>query len=189
MYCMESLFSVLCKHFIDVTYFPWWMSVSLDVGVEPLGLEWASEAQRWFQSQVDGELLTARVLSVSERGYEVKLEIRGQDVAAALISQQLAKAPGAIPKMPCVSSEPKHQEKIQESQLNQVQVPGQSGSISKEIPKEGPAAQSDMQLECRCSKLKHLITQPHWNCVLWSCFSPIFPSGLENSRAASQRDL
>lgn len=126
-----------------------------DVGVEPLGSEWNSEAKQWLWSQMDGELMTAHVLSVSERGYEVKLGIRGQDMAAALISVQLAKAPGAISKAPCVNSELKHQEKMYENQPNHeqgVQVPGQSGSISKEMPTEGPAAQSDMQLECGCSK-------------------------------------
>lgn len=105
---------------------------------------------------MDGELMTARVLSVSERGYEVKLGIRGQDMAAALISVQLAKAPGAISEASRVNSELKHQEKTYESQPNheqeEVQVPGQSGSISKEMPTEGPAAQSDMQLECGCSE-------------------------------------
>lgn len=124
----------------------------MDVGVAPLGSEWSSEAKQCFESQVDGETLTARVLSISKRGYEVKLEIRGRDVTAALISEQLAKAPGAIPKMSCVRAEPKLQENMHESQLNQEQVPGQSGSISREIPTEGPVAQSDMQLECRCSK-------------------------------------
>lgn len=126
----------------------------LDVGVAPMGSEWSTEAKQWFESQVDKEPLMARVLSVSERGYEVKLEIRGRDMAAALISEQLAKAPGAIPKVSCVTAEPKLQENMYESQRNQeqVQVPGQSGSISKEIPTEGPVAQSDMQLECRCSK-------------------------------------
>uniref|UniRef100_A0A671WXD7 Tudor domain containing 1 n=1 Tax=Sparus aurata TaxID=8175 RepID=A0A671WXD7_SPAAU len=67
-------------------------------GVEPLGSEWSSEALLWFQTLVDGEKLSARVLSVSEQGYNVKLESRGQDMAVALISEQLAKAPGAIPK-------------------------------------------------------------------------------------------
>lgn len=126
----------------------------LDVGVAPLGSAWSSEAKQWFRSQMDGELLTARVLSVSERGYEVKLEIRGRDVAAALISEQLAKAPGAILKMSRVRAESKLLENMYESQLNQeqVQVPGQTRSITKESSTEEPAAQSDMQLECRCSE-------------------------------------
>lgn len=125
------------------------------LGVEPLGSEWTSEAKQWFRSQVDGELVTARVLSVSERGYEVKLEIGERDMAAALISEQLAKAPGAIPETTCVNPELKHAEKAYESQVHQeVQIPGQSGSISKEMPTDGPTVQSDMQLECRCSKDK-----------------------------------
>lgn len=98
--------------------------------------------------------MTARALSVSERGYEVKLEIRGRDMAAALISVQLAKAPGAISETLCVNSELKRQEKMCESQpkQEQVQVPGQSGCISTEMPTEGPAVQSDVQWEGRCSE-------------------------------------
>lgn len=128
----------------------------MDVGVEPLGSEWTSEAKQWFRSQVDGELVTARVLSVSERGYELKLEIRERDMAAALISEQLAKAPGAIPEPTCVNPELKHEEKAYESHVHQeqVQIPGQSGSISKEMPTDEATVQSDMQLECRCSKDK-----------------------------------
>lgn len=110
--------------------------------MEPLGSEWTSEAKRWFRSQVDGELVTARVLSVSERGYEVKLEIRERDMAAALISEQLAKAAGAIPDTTCVNPELKHEEEVYESQVHQ------------EMPTDGPTVQSDMQLECRCSKDK-----------------------------------
>uniref|UniRef100_A0A4W6CCJ3 Tudor domain containing 1 n=1 Tax=Lates calcarifer TaxID=8187 RepID=A0A4W6CCJ3_LATCA len=67
-------------------------------GVEPLGSEWSSEALLWFQTLVDGEHLAARVLSVTEQGYGVELESRGQNVAAALISEQLAKVPGEVPK-------------------------------------------------------------------------------------------
>ncbi|KAM3591615.1 uncharacterized protein V6R79_004845 [Siganus canaliculatus] len=66
-------------------------------GVEPLGSEWSSEALLWFQTLVVGKELSAQVLSVSEQGYDLKLEGHGQDVAAALISEQLAKAPGASP--------------------------------------------------------------------------------------------
>lgn len=52
----------------------------------------------WFQTQVYGEHLSARVLSVTERGYELELESRGVNVAAALISEQLAKASGETAK-------------------------------------------------------------------------------------------
>lgn len=126
----------------------------LDVGVAPLGSEWSGEAKQWFQSQVDGELLTARVHSVSERGYELQLEIRGRDVAAALISEQLADAPRAVAEMSCVRAESKLQDNSSESQLNQEQVqgPGKTGSIFKERLTGEPTAQSDTQLECRCSE-------------------------------------
>uniref|UniRef100_A0A3P8TKQ9 Tudor domain-containing protein 1 n=1 Tax=Amphiprion percula TaxID=161767 RepID=A0A3P8TKQ9_AMPPE len=67
-------------------------------GVEPQGLEWSSEALLWFQTQVEAKQLSARVLSVTEQGYGVELESRGQNVAAALISEHLAKVPGEAAK-------------------------------------------------------------------------------------------
>ncbi|KAM3859960.1 tudor domain-containing protein 1 [Diretmus argenteus] len=70
-------------------------------GVEPLGSKWSSEALLWFQTLMDGQQLSARVLSVTERGYGVELESMqlesGQSVAAALISEKLAKVPGTKP--------------------------------------------------------------------------------------------
>ncbi|XP_030255248.1 tudor domain-containing protein 1 isoform X3 [Sparus aurata] len=116
-------------------------------GVEPLGSEWSSEALLWFQTLVDGEKLSARVLSVSEQGYNVKLESRGQDMAVALISEQLAKAPGAIPKEThgTTGSEAKHQEKIEENEHShkQAQASSQTGASYKEIPTEGTATPSE----------------------------------------------
>lgn len=130
------------------------MCVCLDSGVEPLGSEWSSEALLWFQTLVDGEKLSARVLSVSEQGYNVKLESRGQDMAVALISEQLAKAPGAIPKEThgTTGSDAKHQEKIEENEHShkQAQASSQTGASYKEIPTEGTATPSEGQLECRC---------------------------------------
>lgn len=125
----------------------------LDSGVEPLGSEWSSEALLWFQTLVDGEQLSARVLSVTEQGYGVELESRGQNVAAALISEQLAKAPGAIPKETQAStgSGAKHQEEIKENEHTQihVQASNQTAASSNEIPTEGTATQSEGQLDCR----------------------------------------
>uniref|UniRef100_A0A8C4HZP5 Tudor domain-containing protein 1 n=1 Tax=Dicentrarchus labrax TaxID=13489 RepID=A0A8C4HZP5_DICLA len=116
-------------------------------GVEPLGSEWSSEALLWFQTRVDGEQLCANVLSASEQGYDVKLESRGQDVAAALISEQLAKAPGAPPKEThaTTGAEAKHQEKIKENEHSQihVQASNQTGASSKEVPTDGTAALSE----------------------------------------------
>ncbi|XP_045924899.1 tudor domain-containing protein 1 isoform X3 [Micropterus dolomieu] len=113
-------------------------------GVEPLGSEWSSEAQVWFQSLVDGEQLSARVLSFTKQGYGLELESRGQNVAAALISEQLAKAPGAIPKEMRVTtgSGALHQEEIKENEHSQVhaQASSQTGDRSKETSTKGLTA-------------------------------------------------
>ncbi|XP_024865763.1 tudor domain-containing protein 1 isoform X1 [Kryptolebias marmoratus] len=67
-------------------------------GVEPLGSEWSSKALLWFQTLVDGEQLSAHVLTITEQGYGVELESRGMNVAASLISEHLAKASGETSK-------------------------------------------------------------------------------------------
>ncbi|XP_070708417.1 tudor domain-containing protein 1 [Pempheris klunzingeri] len=113
-------------------------------GVEPLGSEWSSEALLWFQTLVDDEQLSARVLSVTEQGYGVELESRGQNVAAALIAEQLAKAPEAIPNETHAPTdcEAKHQEKIKENENMQIhaQASNQTEVSSKEVPSEGKTA-------------------------------------------------
>uniref|UniRef100_A0A4W6CCG7 Tudor domain-containing protein 1 n=1 Tax=Lates calcarifer TaxID=8187 RepID=A0A4W6CCG7_LATCA len=114
-------------------------------GVEPLGSEWSSEALLWFQTLVDGEHLAARVLSVTEQGYGVELESRGQNVAAALISEQLAKVPGEVPKethATTASTGAKSQESAKENEHSQIQaqVSSETGAISKEKPLEGQTA-------------------------------------------------
>lgn len=109
----------------------------MDSGVEPLGSEWSSEALLWFQTLVDGKQLSARVLSVTEQGYGLELESRGQDVAAALISEQLAKAPGANPKETHAatgSGQDKEHSQIHASASNQ------TGAGSKEMATEGRTA-------------------------------------------------
>uniref|UniRef100_A0A665VKG7 Tudor domain containing 1 n=1 Tax=Echeneis naucrates TaxID=173247 RepID=A0A665VKG7_ECHNA len=91
-------------------------------GAEPLGSEWSSEALLWFQTLVDGKKLCARVLSVSKKGYGVELESRGQNVAASLISEQLAKAPGQIPRetIATADSGAKCQENTKENENKQM---------------------------------------------------------------------
>ncbi|XP_042253348.1 tudor domain-containing protein 1 isoform X1 [Thunnus maccoyii] len=101
-------------------------------GVEPLGSEWSSEALLWFQALVDGEKLSACVRSITEEGYGVELESRGQNVAAALISEQLAKAPGEIPKETHANTASGVKQQESESQIP-VQASNQTGS-SKEMP-------------------------------------------------------
>ncbi|KAK5881266.1 hypothetical protein CesoFtcFv8_022086 [Champsocephalus esox] len=107
-------------------------------GVQPLGSEWSSEALLWFQNLVDGEQLSARVLSLTEQGYGVELESRGHNVAAALISEQLAIGPGGIPKE--TTSDSGHQEKTQEHKETQIIVQASTPTGAKEIPTEGPTA-------------------------------------------------
>lgn len=129
----------------------------LDAGVEPLGSEWSSDALLSFQKALRDVQLSARVLSVSEQGYNVKLEIRGQDVATALISVQLAKAPGAVleEKHATPDSKAEHREKIKEHEelkdhgLIQVQASSLTGASSRETPTEGATLLSEGQLECR----------------------------------------
>ncbi|KAI3365245.1 hypothetical protein L3Q82_010339, partial [Scortum barcoo] len=120
-------------------------------GVEPLGSEWSSEALLWFQTLVDGEQLTARVLTVTEQGYGVELESRGKNVAAALISEQLAKAPGSIAKetQGSAGSRTKYQENIKENQCTQIQAQAfdQTGATSPEIQTEGTSMLSEVQLD------------------------------------------
>ncbi|XP_071319718.1 tudor domain-containing protein 1 [Trachinotus anak] len=118
-------------------------------GAEPLGSEWSSEALLWFQTLVDGEKLSARVLSVTKQGYGVELESRGQNVAAALISEQLAKVPGEIPKEThaTTGSGAKCQESTKENEHNpgHAQASNLTGASSKDTPTEGrTAAPSDV---------------------------------------------
>ncbi|KAM8836922.1 tudor domain-containing protein 1 [Spinachia spinachia] len=111
-------------------------------GVEPLGSEWSSEALLCFDSLVNGELLSARVLSLTDRGYGLALESRGKDVATALISEHLAKVPGASAEAEAVSRHA-HQERRQENDhtakhahsSNQV-----TDASLKEMPTEGRTA-------------------------------------------------
>ncbi|XP_068162272.1 tudor domain-containing protein 1 [Antennarius striatus] len=105
-------------------------------GAEPLGSEWSSEAVLGFQTLVVGQQLSASVLSVSEQGYCVKLKSRGQDVAAALISKQLAKAPGGISKETNITtgSEDRHRKKVKGDNFSQINTPmsNYTGASSKE---------------------------------------------------------
>ncbi|XP_070847181.1 tudor domain-containing protein 1 [Chaetodon trifascialis] len=142
-------------------------------GVEPLGSEWNSEAILHFQNLVDGEQLSARVLSVSEQGYDVELESRGKDVAASLISMQLAKAPGAIPEetRETTGCEAKHQDKIQENERSQMnaQASDQTRASSKDIPtlSEGQLESPSFPLDWKTVELPLKETfQPHFAAVI-----------------------
>lgn len=114
----------------------------LDLGVEPLGSEWSSEALIWFQTLIDGEQLSARVLSVTEQGYGVELESRGLNVAAALISEQLAKVYGDASKDTRVKmgSTSKQDEGAKENVHTLIQTTNQTEPSSKEIKSEKQTA-------------------------------------------------
>ncbi|XP_034050539.1 tudor domain-containing protein 1 [Thalassophryne amazonica] len=116
-------------------------------GVEPLGLEWSSEATLWFQSLVDGHQLSARVLALTEQGYGVALESRGLDVADALISQQLARGSGQTERLPDLTAKEartskstvaKNQESVKEMEdsQKQLQASNQTAASSQDEPSE-----------------------------------------------------
>uniref|UniRef100_A0A8C3ALW9 Tudor domain-containing protein 1 n=1 Tax=Cyclopterus lumpus TaxID=8103 RepID=A0A8C3ALW9_CYCLU len=107
-------------------------------GVELLGSEWSSEALLLFQTLVAGEQLSARVLSVTDQGYGLDLESKGQNVATALISDKLATETRAT-----TGSGHTHQEKIQKNEQSPKHAHSSNqmtGSSSKEMPTEGRTA-------------------------------------------------
>lgn len=120
------------------------------VGVEPLESEWSSEALLCFQNLVDGKQLCARALSLSEKGYKVKLESRGQDVAAALISEQLAKTPGVIANEARVTpgAQPQVKEDVKGCEQSQVHVQAspKTGAIPQDVPTARTGTVSEGQL-------------------------------------------
>ncbi|MCI4384336.1 hypothetical protein PGIGA_G00037500 [Pangasianodon gigas] len=63
-------------------------------GLEPIGAEWSKEAVQKFQTLCVGKQLNGRVLAITEKGYGVELECSGQNVAAVLVAEQLAKPSG-----------------------------------------------------------------------------------------------
>nr|XP_061822693.1 tudor domain-containing protein 1 isoform X1 [Nerophis lumbriciformis] len=107
-------------------------------GVEAIASEWSSEATVWFQSQVVGEKLIARVLTVTEQGYGVELECRGHSIKAGLISNLFGKVPGDIPKEAHSRSSPSAEQQtgVTEKEHSQTQA-------SKQMPtKENVATSS-----------------------------------------------
>ncbi|XP_061666282.1 tudor domain-containing protein 1 isoform X2 [Syngnathoides biaculeatus] len=104
-------------------------------GVEPVGSEWSKEAIFWFQKQVGGEKLSARVFSVSKRGYGVELECRGRSIAAGLVSSLLARCPGEILQKALPGSSPGGEQRasIRETEQSQIK-PSEQMTVVKELP-------------------------------------------------------
>ncbi|GAA6110294.1 tudor domain-containing protein 1 isoform X1 [Tachysurus ichikawai] len=63
-------------------------------GLEPVGGEWSKDAVQKFRNLCLGKQLTGKVVSVTEKGYGVELECSGDNVAAVLIAEKLAKPSG-----------------------------------------------------------------------------------------------
>lgn len=157
-----------------------------------MGSEWSSEALLWFQTRMDGEHLSVRVHSVTEQGYGVEVESRGQNVAASLIAEQLAKVPGEIPKETYASMAfgDKQQESVKENDHSQIQVQASNQTSSLDIStKEQTVAAPSGQLELASSRWNALIILGAWLNLYVLFFSSIFSSGLEDRGAASQQDL
>ncbi|XP_026132229.1 tudor domain-containing protein 1-like isoform X1 [Carassius auratus] len=78
-------------------------------GVEPVEGQWTKEAVHKFQGLCAGQPLSGKVLSITEKGYGVDLEISGQSIAAVLISEHLAKPCGQVNQPPLQPAKPTNQ--------------------------------------------------------------------------------
>lgn len=156
-----------------------------------MGSEWSSESLLFFHNLVIDEQLSACVLSVSDHVCNVKLESKGQDVAAALISEQLARATGVITNetRAATNSDVKCEEKVNDNKLSQPQEPGLNHTGPKEIPSERAATPAEGQMGGRCPEDEQLGGLRNGMEMLLSCFRRVFPTGLEDGEAASQPDL
>lgn len=118
-------------------------------GVEPRGSEWSSEALLLFQTLVDGKEFSARVLCRTEQGYGVDLDSRGENVAARLISEQLARVPGEIANETRANTGCGSKQKETEHCELHIQTSTHIETISEEMPaKEQTAPQLQGQLMC-----------------------------------------
>lgn len=167
---LVSLASVLKLQF-------WWFYASesffvcLYSGVEPLGSEWSSEALLWFQSVMVGEPLSARIFSVTERGYCVELESRGRNVAAALISEKLAKVSGQIIKETPAAASPSAapQESTKGNEQNQIHAQDSKAS-AKNPPSEGGRSEGQLESQSSWDKIRVKVL-----CCFW-CWVEMIPS-------------
>lgn len=109
-------------------------------GVAPLGSEWSGKSIKSFLKLVEGKQLSARVVSVTELGFGVELESQGRNVAVALISEHLVRAPGELPEEAHVKTGQLHGDGVKANEHSQlkVQTPHQTES-------SGKAASADQQ--------------------------------------------
>ncbi|XP_061611469.1 tudor domain-containing protein 1 isoform X2 [Phyllopteryx taeniolatus] len=138
-YSMEVERRNLCSITSPILQLPFQAVRCFLSGVEPVGSEWSREAIFWFQTQVAGEKLSARVFSFSKQGYGVELECRGRSVAAGLISNLLARCPGEIPQKAHSGSSPgaEQREGLRETERSQTKASKQMTTV--ELLPSGPA--------------------------------------------------
>lgn len=67
---------------------------NLSVGIDPVGGQWKEAAVKKFQALCVGNQLKGRVVTITERGYGMELRYNGQNIAAVLVSEQLARPLG-----------------------------------------------------------------------------------------------
>ncbi|XP_077358375.1 tudor domain-containing protein 1 [Festucalex cinctus] len=112
-------------------------------GVEPINSDWDEEATLWFQSQVEGEKLSACAFSVTKQGYGVELECRGGSIAAALVSNHLARYPGEIAQNAHAGSSPSVEQRpaVPQAECSQMQTAKQM--TTEEKSPAGPTFPTD----------------------------------------------
>lgn len=138
---------------------PCWLA-----GVMPEGSEWTAQALLWFQTLVEGEALSAQVVSVTEDGYGVELQSKGQSVAAALVMEHLAKYPGQEEKKQETASvsDTKHNENVPGIRQEQPQGPTeQQRSLSDTAP--SPAEESSFRVDWKTAVLP--LNEPFKPCI------------------------
>ncbi|KAG9267905.1 tudor domain-containing protein 1 isoform X2 [Astyanax mexicanus] len=115
-------------------------------GVEPAGGQWNGTAVQRFGELCIGKQLSGKVLSITERGYGVELKCNGQDVAAVLLSEQLAKPFGQETKLTAQQNKPSDLKEASPAQTplqtEKLPLAEQPASITDEEPAPAQATQS-----------------------------------------------
>ncbi|XP_041939544.1 tudor domain-containing protein 1 isoform X2 [Alosa sapidissima] len=111
-------------------------------GVEPVGGQWAQAAIQRMQELCAGQYLTGRVVSITERGYGIELQSDSHNIAATLLSEQLAKQPNvnqtSCPCPPNSANQSQPPAPHTPVAANQSQAPAPS-AVSSSNQSQGPA--------------------------------------------------
>lgn len=120
------------------------------VGLEPVGGEWSKDAVQKFQTLCVGKQLTGRVVSVTEKGYEVELEFSGHNIAAVLIAEQLAKPSGQEnkPDSQAATFSETHSAPLSAENLSCSEQPDKTSGQKLAPSQTGPS--NECKLHCTC---------------------------------------